>query len=302
MKPKGETLGERIRRIRGETYQAEFGKRLGVSQGAVSAWERDDKDRLPSADIYFRLAMLASLPEDQAFFLQKAGLSREVIVSAANKLVKDGVVHAKEGDMVSIRPLRQDVRGNQEQVAALQLAASLAPDPTSMRYIVVNDDFAGPDVISEFPPNSQGDLSTESIEVGPQTFSPLEMGDIILLDISRSDAVDLSPFWSRLVLVHTDLQPGPHYIIGQLGLMSHHGLVFTARLQLWTTASWDEALDIGTWRGNMPISAKRAGVQAEAEELYRKATPQARREIRLDAGYQIVGLVVGWHRVSSRQK
>lgn len=301
MKQKSETLGERIRRIRGDTYQAEFGKRLGVSQGAVSAWEKDDKHRLPSADIYFRLAMLASLPEDQAFFLQKAGLSREIIVSAANKLMKERIVAPKEGDMVSIQPLRQDIQGNQEQVAALQLTVSLAPDPTSMRYIVVNEDFTG-EIISDFPRDALGDLSIDYIDEKPQAFPPLEMGDIILLDISRNDAADLSPFWGQLILVQTDLAPGPRYIVGQLGIMAHHGLVFTARLQVWTTQEMIENPDIGLWRGNMPAGAQAAGARFEEEEVYREAQPQARREMRLHAGCQIVGLVVGWHRPSSRRK
>jgi transcriptional regulator with XRE-family HTH domain len=304
VKQKGETLGERIRRIRGETYQSEFGKRLGVSQGAVSAWERDDKERLPSADIYFRLATLAPLPEDQVFFLRKAGISREIIVSAANKLVKDRIVSPKEGDMVLIQPLREDIQENRQQIPALQLTASLAPHPVSTRHLTVNEDFAGAEVISCFAPELQGSLNRSSESGAPQMFPPLEMGDIILLDISMNDATDLLPFWGRLILVQTDTPPGPRYVIGQLGIMSHRGLVFTARLQLWCTNDWSENhLDIGLWRGNLPASAQGAASESEeTDELYREAEAQARREIRLHAGYEIVGLVVGWLRPLSQQK
>jgi transcriptional regulator with XRE-family HTH domain len=301
MKQKGETLGERIRRIRGKRHQAEFGKRLGVSQGAVSAWERNDKDRLPSADIYFRLATLASRPDDQAFFLQEAGLSREVIVSAANKLVKDRIVHPKEGDMVLVQPFQEDTQESQEQIPVLRLAANLAADPTSMMYIVVNKDFTGTGVFSNFP-GSKDDVMGSLEEDLPQTFPPLEMGDIILLDISRNDAVDLSPFWGQLLLVYTEQTPGPRYIIGQLGLQASDGLVFTARLYVWTTNEGGEDLDIGLWRGTIPASAQGEAFKSLEEELYKEAQPQARREIRLHAGYRIVGLVVGWHRLSLGQK
>jgi hypothetical protein len=171
-----------------------------------------------------------------------------------------------------------------------------------MRYVVVNEDFAGAEVISDFPGNSQDDLSGYLEHSGPQTFPPLEMGDIILLDISRNDAIDLSPFWGHLLLVYSEQAPGPPYIVGQLGVMSHQGLVFTARLHLWTTQESEKPLDIGLWRGNIPASPQRGDSLFAEDELYRELEPQARREIRLDARYQIVGLVVGWYRPSSEQK
>jgi transcriptional regulator with XRE-family HTH domain len=85
---KEKTTGERIRAIRGDRSQADFGEEvLGSSQGAVSAWERDDKDRAPSAAIYFRLAALAPDPEDARFFLKQAGLTPEAVISLADSLL-----------------------------------------------------------------------------------------------------------------------------------------------------------------------------------------------------------------------
>jgi hypothetical protein len=82
--------------------------------------------------------------------------------------------------------------------------------------------------------------------------------------------------------------------------MSHHGLVFTARLQVWSTMDGGENIDIGMWRGNVPAGF---GDDAEyPEKVYKEAEPQARTEMRLHAGYQIAGLVVGWHRASPGQK
>jgi transcriptional regulator with XRE-family HTH domain len=93
MKQKQETTGERIERIRGNRSQVGFGELLGgASQSAVSAWERDDKDRAPSAAIYFRLAALADDPDDAVFFLQEGGVPSEAVISVANALLKKGDV------------------------------------------------------------------------------------------------------------------------------------------------------------------------------------------------------------------
>jgi len=92
MTEKAETAGQRINRIRGEMSQAKFGELLGSSQGAVSAWERDDKDRSPSAAIYFRLAALARDPDDSIFFLQQADLEPDAVISFAVVLLKKGEV------------------------------------------------------------------------------------------------------------------------------------------------------------------------------------------------------------------
>jgi hypothetical protein len=162
-----------------------------------------------------------------------------------------------------------------------------------MRYIVVNKDFTGPEVLSQFPGNSTDGTFGYPKPDWPQTFPPLEMGDIILLDISRNDAVDLLPFWGHLLLVYSGRPSGPRYIVGQLGLLPRSGLVFTACLHLWTTQEDGERLDIGLWRGNIPASVQDGDLE---QKLYEEAEPQARREIRLHADYQIVGLVVGWYR------
>ncbi len=73
--------------------QADFGQLLDSSQGAVSAWERDDKERSPSAAIYFHLAALAHSAEDSLFFLEQAGLKPDAVISVANVLLKEGKVN-----------------------------------------------------------------------------------------------------------------------------------------------------------------------------------------------------------------
>ena len=140
MKPTIETLGERIRRIRGETYQADFGTRLGVSQGTVSAWERDDKRRLPSADIYFRLAGLAPKPEDQVFFLQEAGLSLDTIISAANQIVSQRIMSPAPGEIVldPCAAFKAD-REAREPLPSIAYPAGLLSNPLLTRYFIIDE-------------------------------------------------------------------------------------------------------------------------------------------------------------------
>ena len=86
------TTGETIRAMRDALgmNQEEFGRLLDSSQGAVSAWERDDQDRSPSGVI---------------FFLARAGIQPDSVVSLAALLGKGGI------NMDSILPIAERVLG-----------------------------------------------------------------------------------------------------------------------------------------------------------------------------------------------
>ncbi len=101
------TSGETIRamRIALGMSQEEFGRLLDSSQGAVSAWERDDQDRSPSGVIFLRLAALAFDPEDSIFFVRQAGIQPDLVVSVAALLGKGGV------NMDAIVPIAETVLG-----------------------------------------------------------------------------------------------------------------------------------------------------------------------------------------------
>jgi len=139
MKRKSETLGELIRRIRGEVYQAKFGRLLGVSQATVSAWERDDEDRTPSADMYFRLAMLASRPEDQASLLQKAGLTGSAILSAAERIRADRSAPPSEGEIFRVAIVRCTTNGIEETGELFPVAASKVECESSTVCLIIDE-------------------------------------------------------------------------------------------------------------------------------------------------------------------
>lgn len=156
MKLKQETAGQRIERIRGDRTQAEFGALLGgASQSAVSAWERDDKDRAPSSAIYFRLAALAHDSDDSIFFLQQAGLQQDAVISVADVLLKKGDVkmdailataeqilkqqlgdqyeRAKEGKDVIVPPCP----GSEQLPFDLSVSARLVPNQATTFYLLI---------------------------------------------------------------------------------------------------------------------------------------------------------------------
>jgi len=300
MSPKRETLGEKIKRIRGETYQADFGKRLGVSQGTVSAWERDDKDRLPSADMHFRLAAIASRPEDQIFFLQQAGLSRETIISAANELVKEQIARPKEGEMVVVRPVEQSWIKGQEPPPGILFASALSAKPMLTRYFTVDEYSSG---------------------------YGFETGDILLLDISQVDTPSLMPFWEQPILAeHTDPAncSRKEQIVGRLFLReSRHEAVpplafhafYDGMLQPWTNLHHE----MGEMRGR-PMKGYHPGdhlkdsgpfvitygdqgsvedADADIETSFAALRKQAQAKIRLYPEWRILGRVTGWFRPSS---
>lgn len=172
MKRKTETAGERIRRIRkdGQQDQRSFGARVGAAQGTVSAWERDDKDRAPSADMYFRLATLATKPEDQVFFLQRAGLSREVIISAANKLLREQIVRPEAGERVYIPRVEKTSDGLREVGTPLMMPVELVPNPQSTHCFGIR-------------------------------FTPTTFDQWAIVDTADNEAEGLGPFWGLPVLV-----------------------------------------------------------------------------------------------------
>jgi len=128
------SLGTQIRSLRdsqGKT-QAEFAGLLGIHQGTLSAWERDDEARRPSADMLFRIASLCRDPEEARWFLKYAGLKPEAIVNVARRISKEfaseQAVEAPEGKVVAIKRL------GGEPGSERYLDARLILDPMRVAY------------------------------------------------------------------------------------------------------------------------------------------------------------------------
>jgi transcriptional regulator with XRE-family HTH domain len=273
-------------------YQVEFGKKLGVSQGAVSAWESDDEDRRPSADIYFRLATLAASPGDILFFLQKAGLSVETIVLATNKLAGDRIVRPQKGDNVLIAPVEQILPN-------LEFPSSLITNPLLTRYFKVDK---------------------HSME-----HAAFEPGEVFLLDISDTALGGLEPFWDKLILAEIDFDKvtfgasdrrGKTIVAGWL-VLSHiydasaHAALATANLHPWIGASHKPSNEFDLsrspesftddWllhsRHPHPFSVAHeteASISSKAGRVGKSHDEFAKGYLRAGAHIRILGRIVGW--------
>jgi transcriptional regulator with XRE-family HTH domain len=291
------STGERIKALRGGESQAEFAKHFGVSQGAVSAWERNDEDRAASAEIYFRLANLASDPADKIFFLGKAGLDEQTILSAAEKLSR-GRVKApnslvEKGSVVLVPRFRETLKGREGAGPPVPLPAEFIPHPGA----------------------------TICLAVSQTDFRIAAPRGLFLLDESVKDTEDLSALWERVVLLDypsaLGLYPaGLH--VGRLYMGTHgtrpgSGVPLDTRYLVWhgwlrsvDAPAGYQAIHFGEWRH--PLFEKytvpqpnqnwrpREVVPSEIEEFEaacREAEERAPKEFHLPKGVRILGKVIG---------
>lgn len=166
MPSKIETVGQRIRRIRKELAmdQEPFGRHLGVGQGTVSAWERDDKKRAPSAEAFFRLATIAPQTDDQVFFLERAGLNREIIGRAAEKLIGEQITRPEGIEMILVPRVRKTPQGLEPVGEPLMMPPETIANPLSTYCFVLDE-----------------------IEA--------------VVDTTEAESAELMPFWGKPILV-----------------------------------------------------------------------------------------------------
>jgi transcriptional regulator with XRE-family HTH domain len=160
-----------LRSKRGET-QAQFAAAVGVTQQSVSDWESKTGDAVPSADSYARLGNLAPYP-DCLWFWEQAGMSKDAMLSAASKRLKErGEV--PESKMLAVPRFDVTTRTTDKSQSLLWDAARV-PNPGAVAYW---------DVGGHLRAAVQWPLNTK-----------------ILLDTSANDAADLQAFYDRNVLV-----------------------------------------------------------------------------------------------------
>src|ERR1039458_5697874 len=97
---------KRIKKVmedRGIKKQVEFSKELGEKPTTLNAWIKGAS--LPSPKAYARLSVSATHPEDSIFFLEEAGLTRDLIVSAAGKIRETDTKQAVHGKQRLVAPL-----------------------------------------------------------------------------------------------------------------------------------------------------------------------------------------------------
>lgn len=301
MKQKDETFGERVRRIRGNMHQGEFGKQLGeglgkktgVGQGTISAWERNDKDRPPSAEMCIRLAQLASRPEDRIFFLGKSGLSSQIILSASEMIQGERTMPPVEGEIIRIPRLFQGPKGEEQQSPLLALSARAVHNPNSTEYYEI--DMTG-------------------------QMGGVREGDTVILDTSKLPLSSPFPLLKHRVLMRlakpegmldvdwpgAEIDPYLGYYVGTLRVKLDTSFeLLRPNLKNWVIAvePWDKYGAIfdprnehDRFMGMMRLTKadlKRIGPAKTLAELPPKEFEIAQYPFDLDDGWSIMGEVVG---------
>jgi transcriptional regulator with XRE-family HTH domain len=215
-------VARRIKAVRGEQTQAEFAKRLEVTQPMVSSWEagRD----LPSSEMYFRLtnaAALAGSSDDCVLFLEQAGLQPDAIISVADVLLKRGEVKMDailataenklkdrmgdqkqmedEGKVTLVPPFPEDVPVAQQPLPLMPVPAFLVSHKASTYYVTA--------------PSSIG-FGGAGHGVAP--------GDVIVFDASEVQPGDFDRFIGEELVVRITLgERGPSALcLGRVGIIA----------------------------------------------------------------------------------
>ena len=271
--------------------QAEFAKRLHVTQATVSSWEAGDEDRAPSAEAYFRLGTLAREQADRIWFWARAGLDEQTILAVAANLSKDRVKEGKDlaekGDVILVPRFRETMQRREEAGPPVPLPTEFIPNPGSTICFVV-------------------DRKATAIVDSPKA--------IFILDESEKDAPILLPFRGQVVFARYKPETGteanpywrPGIYMGRIGFVQPFeltaGMAFwaSANLHLLTGKSAVETIPVG--RFTYSAQNELAGIDPNTvdsqlnprvESVRKKAWERAVKELKLEAGWSILGRVLG---------
>lgn len=257
----GERVSE-LRKARGET-QAEFAKALAVTQPMVSAWEAGSDT--PSQGAYLRLGNLASYP-DNIWFWEQAGIDGQVMLSAAEKVLKERLADPKamedQGKAVFVPPFTQGEWARQGTLPPLLMPAEWVPNKGSTYYLIATSWGGG-----------------------------LAPRDRIVFDTSEASRRRWDLFRGQDVLINF-VRPGPGHPLRQRVPQSIYwptGLSI-GRLDSLPESAHEQATHVVFWRRDWPKSAglsvgeTRLIMSCEApSELFHSRTSRERRDHLLSA-------------------
>ena len=139
---------------------------------------------------------------------------------------------------------------------------------------------------------------------------PFMPGDILLLDESSRHAENLQPFYDELVLVDSTERSGSSkrlwdQLIGKLVVpgtpIAAGYIAWSAIVQPWSVFERLEPFRVSLWsyevlRGEKVAIENYPRVSRSFEETRKWAEEQAKKDLRLEPGYRILGRVIGWFR------
>lgn len=267
--------GARIRALRGGETQADFAKRFDVTQSMISAWEagRD----IPSASIWLKLATFAKEAEDKAFFLRRAGLGEEDILSVADKIRGDRSSPPAPGESYKVPVFRETEQGTRPDGSLITVATKLVPNQGHTILLYVDEYSFG---IPEMP-----------------------MG-AYFLDDSMSMAKDITACINHLAIMRyaaareaNAFIPGLH--AGRVRVQWYESNRAPDRIRLFATLDpeWDIqgiVLPLGCYEDNEGMAGMPPGDIEGRDRRKREILERVSRDFPLDERISIVGRVVGY--------
>jgi DNA-binding XRE family transcriptional regulator len=185
-----------LRTRRGET-QTQFAAMVGVSQATVSDWESKTADVTPSCESYVCMGNIAPYP-DCLWFWAQVGLDRDAMLLAAGKLLKESG-QPSDSKMIAVPRLIGPRKTDADSEPIFEPADSV-PIPGAVGYYVVEAAAYDPTHHGKAgAPSDRKPLFSENAGYEPINHP----GDIIVLDTSSNDSLDLQPFWDQDVLLQT---------------------------------------------------------------------------------------------------
>jgi transcriptional regulator with XRE-family HTH domain len=164
-------MARRIKALRGAQNQALFGERVGVSQPTVSAWESGEDTPTPVSCLL--LGLLASGFERDWFF-KSIGPNLQVMMAAADTILKERGAPPLQGEIIRVPCVKKVAEGIESTDNLFPVAARIVPNPGSTVCLIVDENAASPMV---------------------------PFGNILVLDTSKNDVLNLRPFSEKLILV-----------------------------------------------------------------------------------------------------
>jgi len=270
--------GDRIRALRlrgGETRQVDFAKSFGVTQSMISAWEagRDT----PSAAAWLKLVTLARTAEDKTFFLRRAGLKEEDILSVADKIRGDRSSPPVPGESYKVPVYRETEQGIRPDGSLITVAAMLAPDQRHTICLYIDEHSFG---IPEAPTG------------------------VYFLDDSMSTTRDIAACLNNFAIVRyvADREPGafvPGLHFGKVRVQWNESSRAPDTIRLFATLDpeWGTqgiALPLGYYEDKEGMAGIRPGDIDRRELRRREVLERVSRDFPLDGHISIVGRVVGY--------
>ncbi len=266
-----------------------FGRRVRLAaavdqnESRISEWLSGK--RAPTPGDWIRLGKLAleyGLAEP-FFFWEQAGIDSQTVMSMAGKIVKGQ--YELVGNTVPVRRFRFTEQGREEAGPPIPLPAEFIPNPASTVCIVTDDKATG---VVDSP------------------------GAVFILDESEKDAPDLTPFWRQVVFARFDAEADAQRLdsgiyVGRLSLVEPslrrfrgEARIADARFHPLADILNERTLTLGWWIDRSVKEALEAvGDEPEPEKnplvvaAWKESVERARKGLRLDRGWSIMGRVLG---------